>query len=102
MGKIGPSMDGVHHSFYEITRYLNLTNNIDKFDANFTQNIFEKIIYILLKNVLPTDAHSEVQGRIHIMLSSSVHWLYNEGGGEDVRDAKIPEIYTYLYVYIYI
>lgn len=73
MGKIGPSMDGVHHSSHEITRYLNLTNNIDKFDANFTQNIFEKIIYILLKNVLPTDAHSEVQGRIHIILSSSVH-----------------------------
>lgn len=79
MGKIGPSMDGVHYSSHEITRYLNLTNNIDKLDGSFTQNIFEKIIYILLKNLLPTDAHSEVQGRIHIMLSSRVHWSIMKG-----------------------
>lgn len=62
---------------HEVTTYVNPTNNVDKLDTSFTQNIFEKIVSRLLNNL--TNPHSEVQGRVHITLSSKFTWSITEG-----------------------
>lgn len=55
---LSPTTAGVCHSSHEVTMYINPTNNVNKLDTSFTQNIFDKIISRVLNNLLPTDPRS--------------------------------------------
>jgi len=77
---LGPTTAGVRPSSHEVTMPLNPTDNVDQLDSSFTHNIFEKTVSSLFNNFLPTDPRGEVQGRVHITLSSKFTGCITEGG----------------------